>query len=152
VFSDTGVAVMGSVEVSTLNPRGPGDPELPQAHEGVPYSSEDSSRVVPRRLVVNSRLPKWMVLPGARPTPVGSLPLETKESFSEGTIGTSRGKARYKSPFWACQLSVFFAPTRYRVVKIARSCSEVVLRTTKNTMVYSSSGPSLEVIALRLAF
>jgi hypothetical protein len=149
VFSDTGVAVMGSVEVSTLNPRGPGDPELPQAHEVVPYSSEDSSRVVPRRLVVNSRLPKWMVLPGARPTPVGSLPLETKESFSEGTIGTSRGKAHYKSLFLACQLSVFFAPARYRVVKIARS---VVLRTTNNTIVYPSSGPSLEVIALRLAF
>jgi hypothetical protein len=31
------------------------------------------------------------------------------------------------NPFQACQLSVFFAPTRYRVVKIACSYSEVVL-------------------------
>jgi hypothetical protein len=31
---------------------------------------------------------------------------------------------------------VFFPPARYRVVKITRSCSEVVLRTTNHTMVY----------------
>jgi hypothetical protein len=29
---------------------------------------------------------------------------------SDGTIGTSREKARYKSPFLAQQLSVFYAP------------------------------------------
>jgi hypothetical protein len=46
---------------------------------------------------------------------------------------------------------VFFASARYKVVKIMCSCSEVVLRTTKHTMVYPSSGPSLEVIALRPA-
>jgi hypothetical protein len=45
-------------------------------------------------------------------------------------------------------LSVFSAPARYRVVKIARSCSKVVLLTTKHTMVYPGSGPFLEVIAL----
>jgi hypothetical protein len=39
----------------------------------------------------------------------------------------SRRKARYKSPFLACQLSVFFAPARYRMTKIMRSYSEVVL-------------------------
>jgi hypothetical protein len=44
---------------------------------------------------------------------------------------------------------VLFAMARYRVVKIAYSYSEVVLRTTKHTMVYPGSGPSLEVIALR---
>jgi hypothetical protein len=33
-------------------------------------------------------------------------------------------------------LSVFSAPTNYRVVKIARSSSEVVLRTMKHTMTY----------------
>jgi hypothetical protein len=32
---------------------------------------------------VMSRLPKWMVSPGARPTPIGLLSLEMKESFSE---------------------------------------------------------------------
>jgi hypothetical protein len=73
----------------------------------------------------------------------------TVRSVDEGTIGTSRGKARCKSPFLARQLSVFFAPLRYMVVKIVCFCSEVVLRTTKHTMVYHGLGPSLEVIALR---
>jgi hypothetical protein len=40
---------------------------------------------------------------------------------------TSRGKAHWKSPFLARQLSVFFAPTRYRVVKITCFSFEVVL-------------------------
>jgi hypothetical protein len=80
---------------------------------------------------------------------VGWLPLSTEESFNERTIGTSRGKARCKSPFLACQLSVFFSPARYMVVKIARSCFEVVLQITKHTMVYPGSDPSLEVIVLR---
>jgi hypothetical protein len=53
--------------------------------------------------------------------------LATKECFGEGTIRTSRGKARYNFTFLAHQLSVFFAPTRCRVVKITRSCSEMVL-------------------------
>jgi hypothetical protein len=44
-----------------------------------------------------------------------------------------------------------FASARYKVVKIAHSCSEMVLRTTKHTMIYPGSDPSLEVIALRLA-
>jgi hypothetical protein len=48
-------------------------------------------------------------------------------------------------------LSVFFAPTRYRVVKIVCFCSEVVLQTTKPTIFYPVSGPSLEVITLCLA-
>jgi hypothetical protein len=39
----------------------------------------------------------------------------------------SSGVARYKSPFLARQLSVFFAPVRYRVVKIMCSYPEVVL-------------------------
>jgi hypothetical protein len=47
-------------------------------------------------------------------------------------------------------LMVFSALTKYRVVKITRSSFEVVLRTMKHTMIYPSSGPSLEVIALCL--
>jgi hypothetical protein len=43
-----------------------------------------------------------------------------------------RGKACCRSLFLACQLSVFFALARYRVVNIACSCSMVVLQTTKN--------------------
>jgi hypothetical protein len=48
-------------------------------------------------------------------------------------------------------VSLFFTPVRYKVVKIVRSYSEVVLQTIKHTMVYPGSGPSLEVIALRPA-
>jgi hypothetical protein len=47
-------------------------------------------------------------------------------------------------------LSVFFAPTRYRVVKITRCSFEVVLRTMKHTMIYPDSDPSLEVLTLHL--
>jgi hypothetical protein len=42
------------------------------------------------------------------------------------------GKAHYKSSFLACQLSIFFAPERYRVVIITCSYSEVILQTMKN--------------------
>jgi hypothetical protein len=66
-----------------------------------------------------------------------------------------RRRAHRKSPFLSCQLSVFFALARYRVVKIACSCSEVVLRTMKNYkahLVYPSSGPCYEVIAPRAVF
>jgi hypothetical protein len=38
---------------------------------------------------------------------------------------------------------VFFALARYRVVKIAHSYFEVVLRTTKHTIVYPGSPPLL---------
>jgi hypothetical protein len=39
-------------------------------------------------------------------------------------------------------LMVFSAPANYRVVKIARFSSEVVLLTVKHTMIYPGSGPS----------
>jgi hypothetical protein len=45
----------------------------------------------------------------------------------DGTIEMFGEKARCKSPFLERQLSVFFASTKYRVVKIACSYSEVVL-------------------------
>jgi uncharacterized membrane protein (Fun14 family) len=44
-------------------------------------------------------------------------------------------------------VSVFYT-ANYGVVKIARSSSEMVLQTMKHTMIYPSSGPSAEVIAL----
>jgi hypothetical protein len=56
-----------------------------------------------------------------------------------------------QSPFLTHQLSMFFTPVRCRVVKIVRSCYEVVLRTIKHTIIYPGLGPSLEVIALCLA-
>jgi hypothetical protein len=48
----------------------------------------------------------------------------------------------------AHQLSVFFAPARYRVVKIMLSYSEVLLHTIKHTVIYHGLGPSLQLIAL----
>jgi hypothetical protein len=45
-------------------------------------------------------------------------------------------------------VSVFFAPARYRVIKIMHFSFEVVLRTMKRTMIYPDSGPSSEVIVL----
>jgi hypothetical protein len=179
VFSGTGVVMMGSVKVTTLHPRGPGGPKLPPVLDVAPSSSDNSPRVAcregdplwtiptymapksrswgerlrwPNRSTMNSMLPKWMPLPEARPTPVGLLSLVMNESFGDGIIRTSRRKAHCKSPLLAHQLSVFFAPARCRVVKITCSCSEVILRTTKHTIVYSGSGPCYKVIALHPAF
>jgi hypothetical protein len=42
----------------------------------------------PRQSVMNFRLPKWMVLPGAKLTPVELLSLVMNESFGDGSIGT----------------------------------------------------------------
>jgi hypothetical protein len=47
-------------------------------------------------------------------------------------------------------VSVFFTPIKYRVVKITRSCSKMVLRTNKHTKIYPGSDISLKVIDLRL--
>jgi hypothetical protein len=41
-------------------------------------------------------------------------------------------------PYLASQLSVFFAPTRYRGVKITCSCFMVVLQIMKNYKAYYS--------------
>jgi hypothetical protein len=46
VFSSGGVVVMGIVGVTTLHPRGPGNPELTPPTEIVSPSSEHSSRTV----------------------------------------------------------------------------------------------------------
>jgi hypothetical protein len=47
-------------------------------------------------------------------------------------------------------VSVFYTG-KNRVVKITHPNSEVVLRTTKHTMIYLGSGPLLEVISLHPA-
>jgi hypothetical protein len=70
-----------------------------------------------------------MVLSREKPPHDKSSPLAATVSADDGTTRMSRGKARYKSPFLACQLSVFFAPARFRVVKITCSYSEMVLQT-----------------------
>jgi hypothetical protein len=48
------------------------------------------------------------------------------------------------------QIVIVFYTRKNRVVKIMCSNSEMVLRTTKHTMIYPGSGISLEVIALHL--
>jgi hypothetical protein len=46
-------------------------------------------------------------------------------------------------------LSVFFALVRYMVVKITCFSSEMVLQIMKHIVMYPTSGPSSEVIALQ---
>jgi hypothetical protein len=68
-----------------------------------------------------------MVLLREKPLHIRRSPSTAMASTDEETIRTSRGKACYKSPFLAHQLSVFFALVRYRVVKTAHSSSKVIL-------------------------
>jgi hypothetical protein len=77
-------------------------------------------------------IPKQMVLPRKKPSHNKHSSLASAPCVDDGTIGTSRGKARCKSPFLACQQLVFFAPPRYTVVKIVGSYSDVALQTMKN--------------------
>jgi hypothetical protein len=118
----------------------------------VSETSPEGERLRPlKRSAMNLRLPKRMVSPSEKPPHDKHSLLVATTSGDDGTIKTFRGKARYKSPFLVCQLSVFFAPVRYNVAKITRSFSEVVLQTTKQTIVYPGSSPSLEIIVLRPA-
>jgi hypothetical protein len=66
----------------------------------------------PKRSAMNSRLLKRMVSPREKPPLDRRSSPATTMSMDDGTIRTSRGKARCKSSFLACQLSVFFAPAR----------------------------------------
>jgi hypothetical protein len=105
--------------------------------------------------VKNSKFPRQTGLPRENPVHARHSPSAVIATEDDGIIGTSRGVPRYKLPYLARKLSVFFAPARYRVVKIACSWFEVVLRTMKNYKAnYSLSQfrPCYEVIALHLAF
>jgi hypothetical protein len=114
-----------------------------------PKTSLEGERLRPlKQLAMNLRLPKWMVLPREKPPHDRHSPSLATVSTNDGTIRTSKEKARYKSPFLVCQLSLSFASARYSVVRIVCSCLEMVLQTTKYTTIYPGSGPSLEVIAL----
>jgi hypothetical protein len=104
------VVAMGIVVVTTLYPRRTGNLRPPPPAEVVSPLSEDSSRMVhkdddplcsiptnmasesfplrerlglPKRSMMNSKLPKQMVSPEVSPTLVGLLPLATMVSFSE---------------------------------------------------------------------
>jgi hypothetical protein len=102
----------------------------------------------PKQSAMTSSLSKRMISLSEKPPHVKRSTSATTTSADEGTIRTSRGKARCKSHFLARQLSVFSAPTNYGVVKITHSSSEVVIRTTKHTMIYPDLDPSWEVIGL----
>jgi hypothetical protein len=86
-----------------------------------------------------------MVSPREKPPYVKHSPSVDKASADEGTIRTSRGKARCKSPFPVRHLSVFSTSANYGVAKITRFSSEAILRTMKHTMIYPGLDPSLEV-------
>jgi hypothetical protein len=73
------------------------------------------------------------------------LPLSTSQMLLPSPL-----RSRTSMSFLSRSIGVFFALARCRVVKITRSCSEMVLRTIKHTKIYPGSGPSLKVIALRL--
>jgi hypothetical protein len=79
------------------------------------------------RSAMNSRLPKWMVSRREETSYGRRSMLVVVMNADDGTIRTFGGEARCKSPYLACQLSVFFAPAGYRVVKIVCSCFEVIL-------------------------
>jgi hypothetical protein len=76
---------------------------------------------------MNSKFPRQMGSLRENPPHTRRLPSVVMAIGDDGTIGTSRGVARYKSPFVACQQSLYFGPARYRVVNIVCSCFEVVL-------------------------
>jgi hypothetical protein len=97
---------------------------------------------LPKWSVMNSRFPKQIISSRVKTSHDRRSPSMATMSADEGTIRTSSGKARYKSPFLTRQLSVCFCTSKIHVVKIARSYSEVVLQTTKHTMVYPGLGPS----------
>jgi hypothetical protein len=80
-----------------------------------------------KQSATNSRLPKQLVLLWEKPPHNKRSPSTATASTDDGTIRTPRGKAHYKSPFLAWQILVFFTSARYMVVKIACSCSELVL-------------------------
>jgi hypothetical protein len=76
---------------------------------------------------MNSKLPRRTVSPRGKPLHVSHSLSAGMMIIDEGTIGMSRGKACCKPSYLVCQLSVFYAPVRYRVVKITHSSSKVVL-------------------------
>jgi hypothetical protein len=61
----------------------------------------------PKRSVMNSRLPKQIVSPREKPPHDRWSQTAASASTDDGTIGTPRGKARYKSPFLAPTASAF---------------------------------------------
>jgi hypothetical protein len=84
------------------------------------------------QLVMNLRFPKCVV--GV----LGELDAESKEEMcaAGGDGGTTYVREPSEcleenhaasSPFLACQLLVFFALAKYRMVKITHCCSEMVL-------------------------
>jgi hypothetical protein len=120
-------------------------------HRSCPPSSDRLELL--EQSVMNSRSLKWMV------DVLSKLDAEQKMGVAggDGEFTYMREPSKHleekhaaNPPSWRANCLCFLL-ARYRVVKIARSYSKVVVRTTKHTIVYPGSGPSLEVIALRPA-
>jgi hypothetical protein len=176
-FSSQDVVVMGAGRALVLWLLGVGRPEPPSTLKDVwnssvvspimayrgdggslqvePMKAASKSSILgerlrpPKQSVMNSTLPKWIVSQRENPPHNRRSPSVEMASADETTIRMSRGKAHCKSPFLACHQSVFFRPTRYRVVKIMCFSAKVVLWTVKHIVIYHELGPSSEVIALR---
>jgi hypothetical protein len=131
--------VVGVSEAPVLHLLGEGRSILPSSSEVVWSSSADTPVMArsgnggspwPEPMTMASepspmgeRLPKRMVSLREKPQHNKSSPSTTMVSVDDGTIRTSRGKARCKSPYLARELSVFFASTRTRW---SRSCVRVL--------------------------
>jgi hypothetical protein len=117
-----------SIESSVMAHSGDGVPPRVEPMTAAPKPSPMGERHrSPKRSVMNSMLLKRMVSSREKTLHDRRSPFVAMVSADEGTIEMSRGKAHNKSPFLVRQLSVFFAPVRYRVVKIVHSCSKVDL-------------------------
>jgi hypothetical protein len=124
-FSFHVVVVVGANEAPMLCCLGEGWLKLPSPVDAVRNSLVESSIVAPMKMApslpllgdrlrppklspMNSKFPRQIGSPRKNPPHARCSPSAVMEIEDDGTFGTSRGVARCKSPFLACQLSVFF--------------------------------------------
>jgi hypothetical protein len=81
----------------------------------------------PKKSVMNSKVPRRPISLKEKPPDINRSLSTLTTSEDQGTIRTSGRKVRCEFTIIVCQLSVFFAPANYGLVKIARCSSEVLL-------------------------
>jgi hypothetical protein len=102
-----------SVESPIMARNGDGGPLRVEPMMAVSESSLLGERLIPlKQSMMNSRLPKQMISPREKPLYDRRSPSEVTVSADDETIGTSREKVHCKSPYLACELSVFSTLTR----------------------------------------
>jgi hypothetical protein len=117
-----------SIESSIMAHHGDGVPLRVELMKVAPASPLLGERLrSPKYSAINSKFPKRTVSPMKNPPHIRRSPSAATVIIADGIIRTSIGKARYKSPFLACQLSVFSAPartgwSRSRVLILRWSC------------------------------